>query len=215
MLIGSISAVAQSASTNALAGKKIGFFGDSYVYNHRRPQTETWHYKFAAKYCMEYFNYGSNGDRVASDRKNRPGLYRRYVKLSPDLDYVVIIAGHNDAYGLADDGGIKGFQEKADQMLADIHNHCPKAQILWVTPWRGSTPDVQRNFKSVIKTIKKVCKHHGVPVLDASKTIIDPNDASFRATYFQSPTDNAHLNNKGHDLFLPVAEKFLLKHLIR
>lgn len=216
MLFAGIVAMAHPAqpSTDFLAGKKIGFFGDSYVYNHRRPQTETWHYKFAEKYGMEYQNYGRNGDRVASDtRPNRPGLYKRYVKLPADLDYVVIIAGHNDAYNLEADGGIDGFTQRADQLLTDLQRHCPHAQILWVTPWRGSKPEVRQSFKAVVKAIKHVCKRHHVSVLDASKSIIDPSNAAFRKAYFQSANDDAHLNAKGHDLFLPVAEKFLLKHL--
>lgn len=109
--------------------------------------------------------------------------------------------------------GINGFAQKADQMLTDIHKRCPKAKIMWVTPWRGSNADVVEYFNGVIKSIKKVCKKHRVPVLDASQTVIDPSSADFRKAYFQSETDNAHLNNRGHDLFLPIGEKFILDHL--
>lgn len=109
--------------------------------------------------------------------------------------------------------GINGFAQKFDQMLTDIHKRCPKAKIMWVTPWRGSNADVVEYFNGVIKSIKKVCKKHRVPVLDASQTVIDPSSADFRNAYFQSETDNAHLNNRGHDLFLPIGEKFILDHL--
>lgn len=42
--------------TDSLKGKKFGVIGDSYVRNHREPIENTWHYKFAAKHGMEYFN---------------------------------------------------------------------------------------------------------------------------------------------------------------
>lgn len=96
---------------------------------------------------------------------------------------------------------------------AYVAKRCPKAKIMWVTPWRGSNADVVEYFNGVIKSIKKVCKKHRVPVLDASQTVIDPSSADFRKAYFQSETDNAHLNNRGHDLFLPIGEKFILDHL--
>lgn len=32
-------------------------------------------------------------------------------------------------------------------------------------------------------------------------------------TKIPAETDNAHLNNRGHDLFLPIGEKFILDHL--
>ena len=42
-----------------LFGKTMLVLGDSYVKNHRRPVTETWHYKLAEKYHMDYRNYGN------------------------------------------------------------------------------------------------------------------------------------------------------------
>ena len=46
------------ALTDELNGKRIGVIGDSYVRNHKEPFENTWHYKFAKKHGMEYFNYG-------------------------------------------------------------------------------------------------------------------------------------------------------------
>ena len=81
-----------------LKGKKIGFIGDSYVRNHREPVENTWHYKFARKHGMEYYNYGRNGNCIALDLKQwGTGMYQRYKDMRDDLDYIVVIAGHNDA----------------------------------------------------------------------------------------------------------------------
>ena len=53
---------AQNSKTTVdeLNGKRIGVIGDSYVRNHKEPFENTWHYKFAKKHGMEYFNYGKN-----------------------------------------------------------------------------------------------------------------------------------------------------------
>ncbi len=48
---------ANIVSIDPLKGKKIGSIGDSYVRNHREPIEYIWHYKFAKKHGMEYYNY--------------------------------------------------------------------------------------------------------------------------------------------------------------
>jgi hypothetical protein len=55
-------------------------------------------------------------------------------------------------------------------------------------------------------------------VLDAARNSnIEADSEPFRKKYFQGGkgTDTAHLNAQGHDLFLPVAEQFLLQHMKR
>ena len=51
--------------SNELNGKRIAVIGDSYVKNHKEPVENTWHYKFAKKYGIQYFNYGRNGNSIA------------------------------------------------------------------------------------------------------------------------------------------------------
>ena len=41
-----------------LEGKTMCVIGDSYVYNHGCPVSETWHYKLATKHGMKYQNLG-------------------------------------------------------------------------------------------------------------------------------------------------------------
>jgi hypothetical protein len=105
---------ANIVSIDPLKGKKIGFIGDSYVRNHREPIENTWHYKFAKKHGMEYYNYGRNGNCIALDLKQWGiGMYNRYTEMRDDLDYVVVIAGHNDAsQGRLDSIGIDTFKER-------------------------------------------------------------------------------------------------------
>lgn len=200
-----------------LKGAKIGFLGDSYVRNHREPVENTWHYKFAKKHGMEYYNYGRNGNCIALDlQKWGTGMYQRYKDMRDDLDYVVVIAGHNDAsQDRLDSIGIDTFRERLAILCQGLIERFPRAQIFFFTPWtcenfEGSPRQI------VVDTMLEVCGSFGIPVFDAARRsgIYAASD-QFRSIYFQGggKRDHAHLNAKGHDRFLPVAEHFLLQYV--
>jgi lysophospholipase L1-like esterase len=209
--------VIKSIPVHPLYGKKIGVIGDSYVRNHRDPIEYTWHYKFAQKYGMQYYNYGKNGNCIALDLKQwGTGMYKRYQDMNDSLDYVVIIAGHNDASGNRIDSiGMPLFKERLGILLSGLRTKYPNGQIFFITPWRCE--NFQGSMRQqVIEAIKEVCAKYDVPVFDASRdSNIESDNFDFRKKYFQGGkgTDTAHLNAKGHDLFLPVAEQFLLQHI--
>jgi lysophospholipase L1-like esterase len=209
--------VIKSIPVHPLYGKKIGVIGDSYVRNHRDPIEYTWHYKFAQKYGMQYYNYGKNGNCIALDLKQwGTGMYKRYQDMNDSLDYVVIIAGHNDASGNRIDSiGMPLFKERLGILLSGLRTKYPNGQIFFITPWRCE--NFQGSMRQqVIEAIKEVCAKYDVPVFDASRdSNIESDSFDFRKKYFQGGkgTDTAHLNAKGHDLFLPVAEQFLLQHI--
>ena len=200
------------------AQKVLNVIGDSYVANHRRPAAEAWHSKLAAELGYKYNNYGRNGSCVAFDRTHDgkwnfgPAMWVRYTAMSPDADYVLIIAGHNDADKVKENAdSLQMFADSLEVLLSGIEKLCPKAQIGYVTPWYVDRP----GFAKVCKVIKNTCKRHGIPVLMNydKKCIIKVRDAEFRKKYFQGADDTAHLNNEGHDLFLPVARDWFLKNM--
>ena len=91
-IIAAASAVA--GDPDPLMGKKMGVIGDSYVRNHREPVENTWHYKFAMKHGMRYYNYGRNGNCISVDLARwGEGMYRRYADMADSLDLVVVIGG--------------------------------------------------------------------------------------------------------------------------
>ena len=103
------------------------------------------------------------------------------------------------------------FADSLEVLLSGIERLCPKARIGYVTPWYVDRP----GFAQVCEVIKKACKRHGIPVLMNydKKCIIKVRDAEFRKKYFQGADDTAHLNNDGHDLFLPVAREWFLNNM--
>lgn len=216
MLILSVSATSATAQTNdadrPLKGKKLWVFGDSYVKNHRCPESETWHCKAAEALGMEYHNLGRNGSCIAFDREKEgfgEAMTVRYHQIEPDADYILIIAGHNDAEKAA--AGPEAWNQFAaglEELLTNLQKDHPSAKIGIVTPWAVARP----MFAEVIRELKEAGARHGIPVLDMAYTSgIKVNDLDFRKKYFQGGgiKDTAHLNNAGHDMLVPYGTAFI------
>ena len=193
-----------------LFGKKIIVFGDSYVQNADRPVTETWHCRLAARYNMEYHNWGWNGNCLAYmwGEPYGPPLFERYTDLPDGADYVVVIAGHNDAVLLDRYGDdISFFRDRLILLCEGLQAKYPEAKIVFVTPWGAPLP----MFRETIGTILEVCGERGIPVFDASAhSGLDPGRRLHRLLFYQSRHDMAHLSARGHRRMLRRIEPFLL-----
>lgn len=206
------------SSEGPLAGKRIAFLGDSYVRNHREPAMLTWHYKFAEKYGMTYFNYGRNGSNVAYNSvKWGPAMYVRYKDLPADLDYVVVVGGHNDSYALDSIGGLEGYKRRLGELCKGLIERYPTAQLFFFTRW--VTADfADSDARQVVDATLEVCGNYGIPVFDSARRGgIYIGNETFRKIFLQPKkgnTDTAHLNARGHERFLPVAENFLLQYML-
>ena len=205
------------AQTGSLKGKQIGVIGDSYVRNHVGKIEDTWHYKFAQKHQMQYFNYGRNGNCIALDLERwGPGMYQRYKDMKDSLDYIIVIAGHNDAVReRLDSIGMDTFRERLGLLCSGLIERYPKAMIFFFTPWTCKD-FIGSPRQQVVDTILEICGSYGIPVFDAARhSNIFAASEQFRKIYFQGGkgTDTAHLNPQGHDRFLPVAEKFILQYI--
>ena len=200
-----------SAQEKPLQGKVMNVIGDSYVRNHRRPFSETWHYKVAERLGLTYHNYGRNGGCIAFDRTAQgfgKSILQRYREMTDTADYVLVIAGHNDADKIKDNAdSLLMFRDSLDALCRGLMEKYPRAQIAFVTPWAVPRP----GFAQVIQTIVDVCGNYGIPVLNAATTSgIHVADDGFRKRFFQAPHDTAHLNAAGHDLLVSWGERFLL-----
>ena len=207
LLIATVTATAQE---DTFKGKTIAVIGDSYVRNHRRPMEETWHARVAERLGMNYRNYGRNGNSIAFDRSKQgfgKSMLERYVEMTDTADFVLVIAGHNDAGMIGHSiDSLKLFRQRLDSLCTGLRQKYPYAAIGFVTPWAVERP----GFAEVIQTIREVCASHDFPVLDAARTSgILPMDTIFRRKYFQGINDTAHLNAKGHALLLDWGKQFL------
>jgi hypothetical protein len=104
------------------------------------------------------------------------------------------------------------FRDSMEVLIANIRTQCPNAKIGFVTPWYVP----RLGFDLTCKVMKQVCDKHYVPVLwnHSKNNVIQVRDASFRSQYFQDPKDFAHLNAKGHDLYLPTATAWFKKYMM-
>ena len=218
-------APAPGIEQSPLYRKSIAVLGDSYVQNHRRPITEAWHCLLAQKYQMHYYNFGRNGNRMVFDHpKQGATMLKRFTEIPKDVDYIVIIAGHNDANAIDRLNGDNAVtdsspetSEKKSEMLATFKDGCrkfisalktsyPKAKIAFVTPWAVDRP----YFPEVIETIKAETAAAGVACYDAATLSgVNPNDPEYRKKYFQRDNDTAHLNAEGHKVMLGKIEHFM------
>ncbi len=201
----------EGKSTARLTGKVMNVIGDSYVRNHRRPFTETWHYKVAMKLGLKYNNYGRNGSSIAFDRSKEgfgKSILQRYNEMADTADYILVIAGHNDADKIKNSrDSLKMFRDSLEQLCRGLINKYPSSKIAFVTPW--NVP--RAGFKQVTDVILEVCKSHHIPVLNAAATSgIRVEDEQFRRKYFQGINDTAHLNDEGHNLLTDWGESFIL-----
>ena len=111
---------------------KLAVIGDSYVENHKRPYTETWHYMMAERLGLDYQNVGKNGSSVAFDRTKEwcgQSLLQRYRQIDPKASYVLIIAGHNDADKCKNNrDSLRMFSDSLRALITGIRQRCPKAR---------------------------------------------------------------------------------------
>jgi lysophospholipase L1-like esterase len=130
----------------------------------------------------------------------------------------VVVAGHNDASdGRLDSIGVDTFKERLSILCQGLIERYPKAHIFFFTPWTCEA-FMGSARQRVVDAMIEVCGSYGIPVFDAARNSnIFATSEQFRRIYFQGGkgTDTAHLNAKGHDRFLPVAEHFLLQWVNR
>ena len=184
--------------------------------NHKEPVENTWHYKFAKKYGMQYFNYGRNGNSIAYSSPHwGEAMYLRYQEMADSLDYILVIGGHNDAFKLDSIGGIDNFKDKMAILCKGLIEKYPMAKIFFFTRWTCKNFQGSDSEK-VVNAMLEVCNNFSIPIFDcARKGGIYAESDTFRQIYFQKSKNNkdtAHLNAKGHDRFLKVAENFILQY---
>lgn len=90
-----------SLHDNPLYNKSILAIGDSFVKGHSLPDEKTWLSILAERNKMIKYNYGVNGASVAKDSNQKIISIVEYIDCVINnisaVDYIVFLAGHNDA----------------------------------------------------------------------------------------------------------------------
>lgn len=93
---------------------------------------------------MEYLNYGKNGSSIAySSPRWGEAMYVRYKEMPDDLDYVIVVGGHNDGFKLDSIGGIDVFKERLAMLCEGLLKSIPQLRFF-------SLPD------GTVKTLREV-----------------------------------------------------------
>ncbi len=222
--------VSMSKVSERLSGKKINVIGDSYVaydrtgYDYANITSaikETWHYKLAQKYGMNYRNYGWSGNPLIdnSDITSRgEPVINRYSDMDNDADYIVVIGGKNDYNTQIP---LTNFRNGLESLCKGLVDKYIGKKICFFTPWRvpqetivdcdSAQSSATISLIDYVDTIVDVCKKYSIPVFDTKDSEMYIFNSTFRSRYLKSANDVSHLNNAGHDLMLPKGESFLLK----
>ena len=186
----------------------ISFIGDSYIANNHNAVEKSWNYKLAEKHDMDWNCFGINGNGLVSKEAHGTPVVDR-LSVVPDSDYIIVIGGKND-YNHQLSPSV--FEEGVDRIISRLKDSHRNSKIAFFTPWDivGDGMDEKEYPLSLYsEIILSVSSRNGIKAFNTKNSGINMYDPDFRASFSQGPNDKSHLNESGHQLFLPLAEKFL------
>jgi len=146
---------------NPLIGKKIAAIGDSFVYGHTLGTDKVWLEKIANRNNMFSLNYGINGNCIAGMK----GISSRFIEMENNLDYVVILGGHNDAnpknnisIGQNTDYTIDTFKGALNILINGLIKKYPFAKILFLTPFNRYSYELD-----YVNAMVDICDLYNIP----------------------------------------------------
>lgn len=177
-------------ASSPLHGKKLVVLGDSYIRGDGIQLGETWSYKLAQKYDMQYENYGINGNCMVFNNGSVP-MCERYTEIPADADIIVVQGGKNDfnyrsnsaSGNMTDEQFLTTFRNGLVTLVMGLikkyrHKH---TTIIFGTPWNFPCSDNPLSgvyipfpassgytipIKTFADTIKSVCEQFSIPVFD-------------------------------------------------
>ena len=142
------------ASLNTLHGKTILAIGDSFVKGHSLADTMTWVSKLASRNQMSKYVYATNGVSLAhASGQSASALVNTLSAITSNVahtDFIVLLAGHNDANPDLNGGSAIPIGENTDNVkttfkgalnitIKTLLNAYPTAKMLFLTPFMAST----------------------------------------------------------------------------
>lgn len=211
-----------SVSVSPLSGKTLLAIGDSFVKGHTLSEDKTWVSKIAQRNGMTKYTYATNGvslayasGQSATALVNTMGTITEQV---PSADYVLLLAGHNDAnpdlnggtaipIGENTDTGNTTFKGALNQTISALLDAYPTAKILFLTPFN------RRGIEEpYVDAMKEICGIWCIPCFDNyhSSGICFQSDAQSDAYELSA---SLHLNEAGQERISQLYESILSNNL--
>lgn len=214
---------------STLKGKQILFLGDSYTGGRGIDNyADTWCAKLETEYDMEVICNSINGSTMGATSYwgYLPGCcyYPICFRTLPEgeFDLIYISAGSNDwklELPIGTDPNsrdVTNFMGALNVIIDRVGFEQPNATLIMMTPWvsdgrensRGETTD------DYADAMTDICAARGVQCLrvcDPWVSEIFADHTGFREDYFLTGTDPWHLNEAGHDRFLPIIASWIAK----
>lgn len=209
--------VQMSSNNNAT---KFGMLGDSYVRGNNTDGTLTAYNIAAIKLGFSYYNYGKNGNTIASydgyDDNHVP-MVIRYADMDDNLDIIGFEGGRNDygnniPMGEDTDKDVTTFKGALNVLCEGLIKKYLGKKLFGVPCWAVNTPvnsvgltqlDYLNAFVHVVHDI------WGIEVLDSRSVGVYMNSPEFLAKYTEDGNSISHLNADGHAMFANKVEDFL------
>lgn len=188
-----------------LYGINMCCIGDSYIANNGVNVKQTWADKIATKYSMNYTNLGISGGGICATRGDILPITQRYTQIPLDSDLIILEGGENDANAEYD---ITAFESEFTTLIENIKAQNYGAALIVMCPW-GDAYANRTRFKPYADAMRNVSQKYGVPFFDSWIKYVYNATSTARSLFYQSATDHAHLNNNGHNVFMPMIESFI------
>lgn len=210
------------SSASPLQGKKLLAIGDSFVKGHTLTEDKTWVAKIAQRNGMTKYVYATNGVSLAyASGQSATALVNTMGTITaqvPSADYILLLAGHNDAnpdlnggsaipIGADTDTGNTTFKGALNQTINALLDAYPTAKLLFLTPFN------RRGIEEpYVEAMKEVCGNWCVPCFDNyhSSGICFQSDAQAGAYEL---SDSLHLNEAGQERISRLYESILVNNL--
>jgi lysophospholipase L1-like esterase len=162
-----------TSGSNILYGKRILAIGDSFVYGHTLGTSASWATKIANRNNMTVKIHATNG--ISLSGPNSSTLAKQIdsvISSFSSADYVLLLAGHNDAnptmnggtavpMGTNDDTNHNTFKGGLNYVINKLLTAYPKAQFLFLTPFN------RRGIEEpYAEAMKEICGIWCVPCFD-------------------------------------------------
>lgn len=219
-LLGSGNIAVEGGGTveNVLSGKKILAIGDSFVKGHTLSESQTWVAKIANRNNMTYKISAINGAPIAyKSGQTHTAIVKTIdstISANPSMDYVVLMAGHNDAnpdlnggkaieIGSNTDNVDTTFKGALNIIIGKLLTAYPTAKILFLTPFLR-----RDNEELYVEAMKEICGIHQVPCFDNYHSVGLSFKNSAQAKAYEL-SNSLHLNEAGQERISYVYESLL------